>query len=133
MKSSLPIIFITMLSIIGCILFTNALLFADESANFNVAITATIRPMRVIVVDQTLTIKKVISNTKEDIRPMVVLDTEDGKELAYSDAIYTQYEDLKPTLNFSKPGILYERDNRPLQALFKALANKAGKILKMPF
>lgn len=114
-------------TVVAVVLFTNLFLLAGEHASNTITIVATVRPLRMIIVDRYLTVQSIVSNTRADIRPLVVLDTQDGKELPYTDAIREQYESLKPILNFSVPGIVYQRDARPIPAFLKAAGGVVGK------
>lgn len=103
------------------VVLANALILATETASNTITVVATVLPQRMIIVDENLTIQKVISNTAEEIRPVVVLGEVDGKEIPYSQSIVEQYQSLKPSLNFSKPGVVYQRDERPIPALMKRI------------
>lgn len=113
--------------VVAVVLFTNLFLIAGEYAANTITIVATVRPLRLILVDRYLTIQSIASNTHVDILPLVVLDTQDGKELPYTNAIREQYAALKPRLNFSAPGIVYRRDARPIPAFLKAVG---GVVVK---
>lgn len=103
------------------VILANALILATETASNSITVVATVLPQRMIIVDENLTIQKVISNTAEEIRPVVVLGEVDGKEIPYSQSIVEQYQSLKTSLNFSKPGVVYQRDERPIPALMKRI------------
>lgn len=103
------------------IMLANALILATETASNTITVVATVLPVRIIVVDHNLMIQKIISNTAEETRPIVVLGEVDGKEVPYSQSILEQYQQLKPSINFSKPGMVYQRDERPIPALIKRI------------
>ena len=109
------------------VLCVNFLLFAKEQSSGTITVIATVAPNRYIIVDSDLTIQTILSNTEEEVRPMVLLDTIDGQELPYSEGIMEQYQSLKPSLNFSEPGIVYDRDERPIQALIKRIWRTVGR------
>ena len=115
------------------ILFLTSLIYWGEAKNQNLSITVTVEPVRTIVVDRNLQITEIISNTKEDIRPIVLLDTQDGIELPYTDGIQQQYAILKPILNFSKSGLIYERDSRVTLAVFKTIISFIQKTFGISF
>lgn len=119
-KKPLPGAYFVIATIIT-VLLTNVLLLATEQGGSSVTVVGTVLPQRLIVVDENLTIRKVISNTSEEIRPTVVLGEVDGKEIPYSASIIDEYQFIKPTLDFSQPGIVYERDDRPIPALLKRI------------
>lgn len=107
----------TILATAIALVFLTSILLAPEAQAQTITVTAAVRPLRTIIVDKNLLIQKIVSNTSEDIRPMVVLAVADGEELPYSESIQKQYEFLKPSLDFSKPGIIYTREDRFLQWL----------------
>ena len=99
-------------SLIAIIVSNWALLAAQNGGGATLTVVATVRPQRIIVVDQNLSITQIISNTNQDMRPLVVLNTVDGPEIPYSESIVRQYAVLKPTLDFSHPAIVYDRSTR---------------------
>ncbi len=107
----------TVLSIIG----SNWLLHAATPSNSTLTIMATVRPQRIIIVDKNFVITKIMSNTNLDMRPLVLLQTTDGAEIPYSESIANQYLALKPTLDFSKPGIVYEDSDGMVVTLVKKI------------
>ncbi len=120
MKRSLNLISYGLITLLT-VLLANALLLATETTSSTITVVATVLPQRIIVVDQNLTIQKIISNTAEETRPRVVLGEVDGKEVPYSQSIIEQYQSIKSSLNFSKPGLVYQRDERPIPALLKRI------------
>lgn len=114
---------IALFSALATIVFTNAILFAaEEKATGTLTITATVRPVRILVVNPDLTIQEIVSNTSLDVRPLVVANTMDGPELPYSEAIRQEYAFIKPGIDFSKPGIVYRHEDRFFQAVIKRTA-----------
>ena len=118
---------------VTAIFITSFVVLLVESQNQKMTVTVTVEPQRVIIVDKNLTIMQIISNTELDIRPIVLLGSQDGSELPYTESIMRQYFFLKPTLNFSQPGILYDRDERAPVALIKLVARTIMKWLAIPF
>lgn len=121
MKEIRPTILTIAVAAIASVLFTNFLLFAGEQKAGTITIVATVHPQRIVIVDENLTITKILSNTAQDIRPLVLMGGAEGKELPFTEAISAQYQALKSSLDFSQPGVIYERDARPIQALFKRI------------
>lgn len=116
------------LAVILTVLFTNIFLYATEQRSAPVTIIASVAPARYIVVDDTFTIRNIFSNTDQDVRPVVFLHSLDGEEMPYSDSVRRQYQDLKPTLNFSQPGKVYTYEPRPVQALIQGVARVFIKV-----
>lgn len=108
-------------TVLFTVLFTNIILYATEQRSAPVTIIASILPVRYIVVDDTFTIMEILSNTDLDVRPVVFLHSLDGEEIPYSESVRKQYQDLKPTLNFSQPGKVYTYEARPVQALIRGV------------
>ncbi len=71
--------------------------------------TAEVPHSRTIVVDRSLTIIAIISNTTQDVSPTIRLESDKGAKIASSAAVLAQYDALKPTLDFSIAGNVYER------------------------
>jgi len=115
------------------VFIVSLIVLAVESSSQNMVVTVTVEPTRVIIVDKNFTIQKIISNTGADVRPIVYLNSEDGLEVPYTESIFNQYMFLKNTLNFSQPGIIYDRDERTPIALLKLVFRTAKKILGIPF
>lgn len=116
------------------IFIVSLVVFVVESTNNqNMVVTVTVEPTRVIIVDNSLTIQRIISNTTVDTRPIVYLNSEDGLEIPYSESIMRQYMFLKPSLNFSQAGAIYDRDNRIPIAFIKLIIRTFKKVIGMPF
>ncbi len=124
---------LALLQIVVLAFLVNLLLIAQEIKTQGITVTATVLPTRIIIVDKNLTIQKIISNTSEDVRPIVYLETADGEEIAYSESVRREYSFLKPSLNFSKAGIVYEREERTIPAILKRAGRTVGKWLSLPF
>lgn len=93
---------------------------AGSLSDSTITVMATIQPQRIIVVDKNLTIKTILSNTSQDVRPIVFLESLDGKLLPYSESIIEQYSVLKPSLELSKPGVVYEAKPFSLRSFISA-------------
>jgi hypothetical protein len=72
--------------------------------------TAEVPHARVIIVDKNLKIISIYSNTKNEVVPTVRLENEKGDVIALTDTVLDQYEELKPKINFSKLGKVYDSD-----------------------
>lgn len=73
------------------------------------SIKSSIPNIRIIIVDKNFNILQIISNTKKDIEPTVRLENEKGMEISLTDSVSKQYLKLKPTVNFSKNGVVYDK------------------------
>ena len=69
--------------------------------------TVEVPPTRIIIVDKNLEILQIISNTRKEVEPTVRIESEKGPELPLTESVLGQYQKIKPTLNFSKMGIIY--------------------------
>lgn len=108
-------------SFFSVVLLSNVFLFGTSNTDTQreITIVATVLPTRTIIVDKNLTILKIYSNTKDDVRPIVLQDKLDGASINYSDAIQSQYSALKPVINFTQAGLVYQRDTNPVRGLFR--------------
>lgn len=97
----------------------------------DVTYVATVTPQRVILVDKNFIIQRILSNTKEDVRPVVFLEDVSGQELPYSESIRKQYEFLQSSLHFGRAGVLYERKNAPPAALADRVRRTFFKFLNL--
>lgn len=107
------------MKIMAFILIVSMMILVSESSTKPMVVTVTVNPTRVIIVDRDLVIRRIISNTKDDVRPVVYLESEDGRELPYTESITEQYLALKSSMNFKEPGIIYDREDRVPIALVK--------------
>jgi len=114
------------------ILFSGVVFFT-ESKSTNMSITMTVEPIRTIIVDKNLRIVRILSNTREEVRPVVYLEGQDKLELPYTDSIMEQYTLLKKVTNFSKPGVVFERDDRVSVSFFKYILSLLGKMFRINF
>jgi len=85
-----------------------------------------ISSIRIIVVDKNLNILQIISNTKKEVEPTVRLENQSGMELSLTDFINKQYQEIKPTVNFSKAGVVY--DVKPLTFFGIGLPDSFNRI-----
>lgn len=119
MKQKIIFLFAILLTALLTVLLANFLIYAEEQRGSSVAVMATVLPQRFIVVDKKLTIEQVLSNTAEDVRPQVFLERLDGPEIPYSDSIIKQYQAIRGSADFSRPGLVYQREPRPVMAFLK--------------
>ena len=72
-----------LLTVILCsgisILASNFIVRAGSAGGSTITVMATIQPHRIIIVDKNLTIETILSNTAQDIRPIVFLESLDGR------------------------------------------------------
>lgn len=73
--------------------------------------TAEVPHVRVIIVDTNFKILQIISNTKKDVEPTVRIGNEKGPVIPLTETVMAQYQETKPTLNFSKIGVVYDSRN----------------------
>lgn len=103
MKSKRYVFLFTLL-LISLILSPHHIKAASQKMQF----TAEVAHARVIIVDTNFKILQIISNTKKDVEPTVRIGNGKGPIIGITEPVITQYEDLKPTLNFSKIGVVYD-------------------------
>lgn len=110
MKSQrLVSIYRLVISTIVIIVVVTAIASAVPKSGDSFTVLATVAPQRSVVVDKDLTVLQIYSNTTKDVRPNVYLDKIDGEEVAYSDSILHQYQAIKKSVNFTKPGLVYQK------------------------
>lgn len=113
-------------SVIALFFLTN-ILYTPAAQAKSIKVTAAIQPLRVIIVDKNFIIQKIASNTSEDVSPIVRLESADGEEMGYSVSIQRQYEFMKPSLNFTKPGIIYQHEDNRAQTFYKKIITFLSK------
>lgn len=119
MRQKLLFFFSVVATVLFTVLLANLLIYAEENRGSTVTVMVTVLPQRFIIVDKQLIIQQVLSNTAEDIRPQVFLERLDGAEIPYSDSIIKQYQAIRASADFSRPGVIYQREPRPVMALLK--------------
>ena len=113
------------LSILFVVLFS---LDHPAKALQKMSFTAEVPPTRIIIVDKNLEILQIISNTRKEVEPTVRIESEKGPELPLTESVLGQYQKIKPTLNFSKIGIIYpSRRENVLDTLY--FKNKLSLVL----
>ncbi len=119
------------LSTLAFIVIISTLVIAESNSNNSFVVVASILPERSIVVDQDLTIQKIYSNTGQDIRPNVYLNGLDGPQVAYGDSIQQQYQDVKRSANFAKPGLVYQRPSGSTQSILRTIVDFFRRLLNL--
>lgn len=117
------------LSTIVFLAIITSIVIAQPEASNQFVVMATVLPERIIVVDDNLNIQQIYSNTKQDVRPDVYQNRADGPEVPYSDSIRIQYENLKSSINFSKPGQVYQRPASSFQSFFRSIGAFFRRVL----
>lgn len=89
-------------------------------ANETVKIRASVAKNRMVYINKKGEIQKITSNTLEDVKPkVVVIDKQVEQEIPLSDKILSDYYKLKVKLDFSSPGVVYDKT-----MTFKAVRDK---------
>lgn len=109
------------------LLATGSVQAAQKSNTQELSVTATILPMRHIVIDTAGRIVRITSNTRDDVQPQVYIgDDTPGNEQPINTSIMQSYRRLVPA-GSQKIGVLYQRgvvttasqQNNPMQVLLK--------------
>lgn len=118
-----------LLSTVLFLVIATVVVIAQPSANTSFVVMATVLPERSIVIDDDLNIQQIYSNTKQEVRPNVYQDKISGPQVAYSDSIRSQYDDLKSSLDFSQPGLVYQRPTSNAESFFRSTLNFFKRLL----
>lgn len=86
--------------------------FFCDAQQHTIQIHATVAPQRFIIVDASHRIQEITSNSNITVPPTIVLDHIGGIELSNATDILQEYQALTPSLNFSRPGIIYTRSQQ---------------------
>lgn len=78
-------------------------------------ITARVMPVRHIVVDDSGVIQRIISNTSENVPPIVYLDSFQGEQIPLTDDIRQNYDDAIAVLDMRHPADYVRKS--PIQLL----------------
>lgn len=100
-------ILITIAAAVAVIFLLLAVVMIDEATALSsdtVTITATVQPVRQIVVDESLNIKQIASNTAENVTPQAFLGSYNGLPVELTDKVWQQYNQYLATGVLSKPG-----------------------------
>ena len=97
-----------------CSIFVVLLMLSFSSKSFaaSTEITATVSPVREIVVDSNNNLLEVYSNTSSDVSPTVHIGTINGKIIPMNQSALTSYRKILPNINFSKYGLVYKKENK---------------------
>lgn len=114
------------ISVTLLIIIISPFILHQAYANSKTILTVTVLPARIIFIDNYNIIQKVFSNTDKDIPPEMVVLGQENKILPPPKSIIEQYNLLKPDLDFSKAGIIYQRDN--MKEISKIVMNNINKI-----
>ncbi|GEM_PF-5518940 len=98
-----------------------------NAASGNVTIIATVSPQRIIIVDKNMIIQQIISNTALAVRPVVFLEKAGGEQLSYVESIRKQYQYLQSFVDFSRPGVVYEKKPDFLSRLWAIFFKEKAK------
>jgi len=93
-------------------------LFTLKSFAASTEITATVSPVREIVVDSNNNLLEVYSNTSSDVYPIVHIGTINGKIIPMNQSALTSYRKILPNINFSKYGLVYKKEKKQKNFLF---------------
>lgn len=121
-KNRFVFVFLVVILLVGFFIFSQLINpLQNKPENTKVS------PKRTIVVDNNLKILQIISNTKKEVEPTVRL--ENGMEISLTYFISEQYAKIKPTVNFSKTGTVY--DSRRIYLFGIALSDSFNIIYKI--
>jgi len=87
-------------------------LFTLKSFAASTEITATVSPVREIVVDSNYNLLEVYSNTSSDVYPIVHIGTINGKIISMNQATLIGYKKILKSINFSKYGLVYKKQDK---------------------
>lgn len=87
--------------------FVSVLAFAPSVSAASTVITAQVAPVRHVVVDSDGVIQEVVSNTAENVLPLVHLGSMDGTQIPLSDDVRQQYVAIISQLDMHRTGYVY--------------------------
>lgn len=79
------------------------LVWAPPVSAAETVITARVMPVRHIVVDEAGVVQRIISNTSENVTPIVHLGSAEGREILLTDDVKQRYETVIAGLDMSGP------------------------------
>ncbi|MCE9643619.1 MAG: hypothetical protein K8Q97_04910 [Candidatus Andersenbacteria bacterium] len=83
--------------------------YAYAGQSETITISATVPPMRYVIVDHAFQIQEITSNSPLTIQPVVKMSSIDGVSVQWNSDIEKEYNKLLPNLDFSHPGVVYHR------------------------
>jgi len=105
---------------IGVLAFTSPVSAAAPTvAGGETVITARVMPVRHIVVDHEGVIQRIISNTTENVTPIVHLGSAEGEEVVFTTDVKQRYESLIAHLDMQRPADYVRK--QPLEILLARL------------
>ena len=107
----------------------SVLLFAPSVSAAETVVTARVAGVRHVVVDTRGNIQQIVSNTSEDVAPIIHLSTFEGEQVAMTKEIEVRYLAIISKANMEQAGIVYTR-NSPLKALIAHLSHTSILPLK---
>jgi hypothetical protein len=97
-----------------------------------IIIHAVVPPHRYAILNQKNEIQQVLSNTPLDILPVFTIGAADGQKKESTPELLKSYNTLTRGLDFSKPGVIYERQQtinpEPLYVAIQFIAQFLMKI-----
>lgn len=108
--------------VVGVTVFTSPVSAAvPTSSGGETVITAHVMPVRHIVVDHEGVIQRIISNTSENVTPIVHLGTAEGEEILLTTDVKQRYESVIAHLDMQRPADYVRK--QPLEILLTRLQN----------
>lgn len=102
------------------ILPMGAVAYAQENSQ-TIAVNAAVLPHIYLVVNDSAEITQIFNNAHHESEASVLLGSLSGQAGQLSPDIASQYLSLKPSLNFSKYGVLYQKPSFAVRVLKNAL------------
>ncbi|HUD05631.1 MAG TPA: hypothetical protein VMR18_01760 [Candidatus Saccharimonadales bacterium] len=85
-------------------------LTSSPASSGSVTISAAIAPVRYILVDNRGTITEILSNSQENVTPIVYKNKLGSVPITLSQAIYSQYIAIMTNIKARHNGVVYRRD-----------------------
>lgn len=98
-----------LITVMGCLLMGTTSVAAQSGSTI---VTAVVAPVRIIVVNDSGEITKVVSNTPKAVTPTVRKNTPDGLQITLTKDIGAQYTAITRHMNTHKIGVIYQTNNR---------------------
>lgn len=92
-----------------------------QGTSQTIAVSAVVAPHVYLVVNDSGQITQIFNNSHRESEPSVLVGSLSGPVGQFSPAIISQYANLKPSLDFSKYGILYQKPSFMKRVLSSAL------------